>query len=165
MTSVQEEVRALAVAQIWSEWSQLHAGDNEVDRDDSGAVESLTISLKQNKTMELVNEQNEWLQQEVADLKESYQDLEAEFNAASALLDMDEQKLTGPLRRAGEWTRNKAKNIENNKAWTKKATIHVLVMAQKEKKLESFFEKPETVEEHQTKKLLEDIIDLAGKYL
>ncbi|KAK8665804.1 hypothetical protein V6N13_005966 [Hibiscus sabdariffa] len=152
MTSVQEEVRALAVAQIWSEWSQLHAGDNEVDRDDSGAVENERSFGVGNAT-------------EVADLKESYQDLEAEFNAASALLDMDEQKLTGPLRRAGEWTRNKAKNIENNKAWTKKATIHVLVMAQKEKKLESFFEKPETVEEHQTKKLLEDIIDLAGKYL
>ncbi|KAK8605149.1 hypothetical protein V6N13_082603 [Hibiscus sabdariffa] len=35
MTSVQEEVSALAVAQRWSEWLQLH----DVDKDDSGAVE------------------------------------------------------------------------------------------------------------------------------
>ncbi|KAK8708183.1 hypothetical protein V6N13_059228 [Hibiscus sabdariffa] len=50
MTSVQEGVSALAVAQRWSEWSQLHDGD----RDDLRTVESLTISLKQNKTQELV---------------------------------------------------------------------------------------------------------------
>ncbi|KAK8669399.1 hypothetical protein V6N13_106830 [Hibiscus sabdariffa] len=37
MTSVQEEISALA--QRWSEWSQLHDGDNGVDKDDSGAVE------------------------------------------------------------------------------------------------------------------------------
>ncbi|KAK8676518.1 hypothetical protein V6N13_142092 [Hibiscus sabdariffa] len=70
--------------------------------------------------MQQVNERNEWLQQEVAELEESYQDLEAQFNTASALLDMDERELIGPLRCAGEWIRNQAKFIEKNKAWTKK---------------------------------------------
>ncbi|KAK8613960.1 hypothetical protein V6N13_122341 [Hibiscus sabdariffa] len=109
MGSVQEEVSALTVAQRWSEWSQLHYGDNEVDRDDSGAVESLTISQKKNKT--------------------------------HALLDMDERELVDPLRCAREWIRDQENSIEKNKAWTKKATIHILVVAQQEGKLESFFEK------------------------
>ncbi|KAK8669626.1 hypothetical protein V6N13_107051 [Hibiscus sabdariffa] len=115
--------------------------------------------------MQQVNEQNEWLQQEVTELEESYQDLEVQFNTASALLDMDERELTGPLCCTGEWIRNQAKCIEKNKAWTKKATIHILVLAQHVEKLESFFEKQETEEGHQTNKLLEDIIDLEGKYL
>ncbi|KAK8632702.1 hypothetical protein V6N13_073086 [Hibiscus sabdariffa] len=38
------------------------------------------------------------MQQKVAELEESYQDLEAQFNTASTLLDMDEQELVGPLR-------------------------------------------------------------------
>ncbi|KAK8626078.1 hypothetical protein V6N13_133730 [Hibiscus sabdariffa] len=64
MTSVQEEVSALVVAQRWSEWLQLNDGDNEVDRGDSGAMESLTISLKQNKTQELVEIWESWDQSE-----------------------------------------------------------------------------------------------------
>ncbi|KAK8553230.1 hypothetical protein V6N13_076485 [Hibiscus sabdariffa] len=73
---------------------------------------------------------------------------------------MDERELADPLHRVGEWTRNQAKSIETNRAWTKKATIHILVLAQKAEKLEPFFEKPGTKEGHQKKKLLEDIIDL-----
>ncbi|KAK8489890.1 hypothetical protein V6N13_093011 [Hibiscus sabdariffa] len=93
------------------------------------------------------------------ELEESYQDPEAQFNNASALLDMDDRELADPLRLAGEWTRNQAKSIEKNKTWTKKETIHILVLVQQAEKLESFFEKPVTEEEHQIKKLLEDIID------
>ncbi|KAK8560683.1 hypothetical protein V6N13_003366 [Hibiscus sabdariffa] len=135
MTSVQEEVSALA--QRWSEWSQLHDGDNGVNKDDSG----------------------------VAELEESYQDPEAQFNIAPTLLDMDERELADPLRRAREWIQNQAKSIEKNKAWTKKETIHILVLAQQAEKLEPFFEKPGNKEGHQTKKLLKDILDLGCTYL
>ncbi|KAK8568949.1 hypothetical protein V6N12_007482 [Hibiscus sabdariffa] len=67
---------------------------------------------------------------EVAKLEESYQDLEAQFNIASALLDMDGQELDDPLHHVGDWTQNQAKSIEKNKAWNKMATIHILVLAQ-----------------------------------
>ncbi|KAK8656714.1 hypothetical protein V6N13_098655 [Hibiscus sabdariffa] len=104
-------------------------------------------------------------EEKVAELEESYQDPEAQFNTASTLLDMDERELVDPLRRAREWIHNQAKSIEKNKAWTKKTTIHILVLAQQAEKLEPFFEKPGAKEGHQTKKLLEDIIDLGCTYL
>ncbi|KAK9045881.1 hypothetical protein V6N11_051784 [Hibiscus sabdariffa] len=110
--------------------------------------------------MTSVQEENGWLQQKVAELEESYQDLGAQFNTTSALLDMDERELANPLCRAREWSWNQAKCIEKSRAWTKKETIHILVLAQHVEKLDQFFEKLETEKGHQTKKLLEDIIDL-----
>ncbi|KAK8486275.1 hypothetical protein V6N13_046287 [Hibiscus sabdariffa] len=67
---------------------------------------------------------------EVVELEESYQDLEAQFNIASALLDMDGRELDDPLRHLGDWTQNQEKSLEKNRACTKKATIHILVLAQ-----------------------------------
>ncbi|KAK8686420.1 hypothetical protein V6N13_125445 [Hibiscus sabdariffa] len=67
---------------------------------------------------------------EVAELEEFYQDLEAQFNTASALLDMDERELADPLHCAEEWTQNQTKSIKKNRSWTKKAIIHILVLAQ-----------------------------------
>ncbi|KAK8665224.1 hypothetical protein V6N13_005397 [Hibiscus sabdariffa] len=71
-------------------------------------------------------------EEEVVELKESYQDLEAQFNIASALLDMDGRELDDPFRHVGDWTQNQAKSIKKNRAWTKKATIHILVLAQQD---------------------------------
>ncbi|KAK8569194.1 hypothetical protein V6N13_107050 [Hibiscus sabdariffa] len=76
---------------------------------------------------------------DAVELEDSYQDLEAQFNIASALLDMDGRELDDPLRHVGDWTQNQAKSIEKNRALTKKATIHILVLVQQVKKLESFF--------------------------
>ncbi|KAK8562469.1 hypothetical protein V6N13_018937 [Hibiscus sabdariffa] len=90
--------------------------------------------------MQQVNEQNEWLQQEVVELVESYQNLEAQFNIANALLDMDGRESDGPLCHVRDWTQNQAKSIEKNRVWTKNATIHILVLVQQAEKLESFFE-------------------------
>ncbi|KAK8663080.1 hypothetical protein V6N13_024961 [Hibiscus sabdariffa] len=73
-----------------------------------------------------------------------------------------------PLRRAGEWIRDHAKNMERNEAWIKKMVIHVLTLAQQAEKLDSFLVAPKIEEEHQAKKLLKDIMHLgnrAGKFL
>ncbi|KAK8564994.1 hypothetical protein V6N13_020124 [Hibiscus sabdariffa] len=78
MTNVQEEVSALA--HRWSEWSKLHDGKMEWTEMTQG----------------------QW--KEVVELEESYQDLEAQFNIASALLDMDGRELDDPLRHVGNWT-------------------------------------------------------------
>ncbi|KAK8558629.1 hypothetical protein V6N12_041929 [Hibiscus sabdariffa] len=91
--------------------------------------------------MQQVNEQNEWLQQEVAELEKSYHDLEVGMDPESSKVYREEQSLD---------------QEDNN---------NLLVPAQQVEKLESFFEKPEIEEGHQTKKLLEYIIDLAGKYV
>ncbi|KAK9024949.1 hypothetical protein V6N11_064852 [Hibiscus sabdariffa] len=92
-------------------------------------------------------------------------DIEAQLNTTSALLDIGERELDDPLHHVGDWTQNQAKSIEKNIAWTKKEIIHILVLAQQTEKLEPFFEKLRTEEGHQTKKLLEDIIDLGCTYL
>ncbi|KAK8562515.1 hypothetical protein V6N12_010592 [Hibiscus sabdariffa] len=84
----------------------------------------------------------------VVELEESYHDLEVQFNIASSLLDMDGGELDDPLCHVGDWTQNQAKSIEKNRARTKKTTIHILVLTQHVKKLESFFEKPGTKKGH-----------------
>ncbi|KAK8593845.1 hypothetical protein V6N13_042592 [Hibiscus sabdariffa] len=76
---------------------------------------------------------------------------------------MDEGELVDPLRHAGEWIRNHAKTMERNKTWTKKMFIHVLTLAQQAGKLEPFLATPNIEEEHQAKKLLKDIMDLANR--
>ncbi|KAL4324308.1 hypothetical protein GQ457_11G023260 [Hibiscus cannabinus] len=45
---------------------------------------------------------------------------------------MDERELVDPLRCAREWIWDQENSIEKNKAWTKKAIIHILVLAQQE---------------------------------
>ncbi|KAK8559291.1 hypothetical protein V6N13_098867 [Hibiscus sabdariffa] len=83
-------------------------------------------------------------------------------------LNMDEQEMVHPLRRAGEWIRDHAKTMERNEAWTKKMVIHVLTLAQQAEKLDSFLVAPKTEKEHQAKKLLRDFMELGnrvGKFL
>ncbi|KAK9006395.1 hypothetical protein V6N11_035436 [Hibiscus sabdariffa] len=46
MTSVQEEVSALVVAQRWSEWLQLNDGDNEVDRGSSSVQQRSQLGFE-----------------------------------------------------------------------------------------------------------------------